>query len=112
MSAALATVADAVEVAQSIRIGNAALCPWEWLGVDAVPADWAAMMMNFARLLDFPIGIKHVQRFRVTVAIHPLHVPPEDDIGQAIARLENYRDHGDIPPTRQAMLLATQRLLR
>jgi hypothetical protein len=103
---------DAVECAQALLTGRAALCPWEWLGDDFTPQDWETMMTNFALLLNFRIGIKHVPPYRATLAINAMSPPPEDEIAVALAELGNYRDHEDRPPSRQALLLAAQHVPR
>lgn len=92
--------------------GEVALCPWEWLQVDFIPEDWAEMMKNFGVLLGVRVGIKHVSEFRVTVAVNALSTPPDEEIGQAIAEFESYRDHDDRPPSRQALLLKAQHIPR
>ncbi|WP_372663505.1 hypothetical protein [Amycolatopsis kentuckyensis] len=103
---------DAVECAQALLAGRAALCPWEWLGDDFSPQDWANMMTNFALLLGFRIGIKHIKPYRMTLAINAMSPPPEPEIGLALAEFENYRDHDDRPPSRQALLLNAQHVPR
>lgn len=108
MPSDLHTVASQADVALAIKAGEAALCPWERLAKDAGPLDWANVMVNFGTLLGFRVGISHVAKFQLTVAVNALDAPSLDQVARAMAELEYYRDHDSMPPTKQALLLRSQ----
>ncbi|MEW2507596.1 hypothetical protein AB0878_44770 [Amycolatopsis sp. NPDC047767] len=107
MPSPLHRVQDPTEVVKAIKLGKAALYPWEWLPPDLGPLDWAHKIVTYGTLLAVDIGVNHVARFRLSFAVNPAMAPTKEHMALAMAELEHYRDVGhELMPTEQALLLA------
>lgn len=103
---------DPTDVVKAIKLGEAALYPWEWLPEDFGPLDWAHRIVTYGTLLQVDIGVNHIARFRLSFAVNALRAPTREDMALAMAELEHYRDVDHTMPTRQMLLVARQHVPR
>jgi hypothetical protein len=63
---------------KAIKLGKAALYPWEWLPPDFGPLDWAHKIVTCGTLLGVDIGVNHIARFSLTFAVNPQMAPTKE----------------------------------
>lgn len=103
---------DPADVVTALKMGEAAIYPWEWLPGDFGPLDWAHKIVTYGTILGVDVGVNHIARFRLSFAVNARRAPTKEDMALAMAELEYYRDVQDAMPTRQMLLVANQHVPR